>query len=925
MAEYFISNTRGGGTPDGSQSNPFPSLIAAQEATGYQGFWLSNNTFRLWAEDTFDDRINIADKPTLGSNFIIEPWTDITNSSKKPIMTRAKRSFNWTYDAVNDVWVSDALANIRYGGCILEDGEPLDWRIWTTSRAITAQTMVPGTACFDNLSLQYFIKPRTATPSSHLYAACAGIAILRLSRGGSFRISAIDFQLSSQGLSAGGGGAEALRGGWTIEDCDFSFMGGSVDAPNAVALGNGLGISDNTGVQGTSYIKRCRYLDIFDSGLSPQQWENNATIKDIEIIENEAIRCGLTGFEVSLTSQSGTYTNLIENVNIRKSIARDGGYGWSGNRYGSTANGFAYLTNDSSPNSILRNCVIDRCEAINNIGKGYCLYHTSGNISVFRSKAKNCLSAGILQTSRGGFGLAVNHAAYDNYIENCGRGLLFGGSEGGKAGSSLRAHNNFIIGCDIGISNNNVTGETTIAEYNTVVNCDTGVRNFGSGVFNRANNGLYGNTVDFTNVSQGTDIILASQPTIRESNYGLKSPYLSSYYFSKNDLTAFSKNSVVWEGVSNNYTVPQGETEKGLEFSWAGSLDPRIDQSYERRFDFIPSKSFYLRKRIHIPANYYHRACLEIVVSGDISSWAKGDAIVAADGTSDATVYFIDADHVWLLFAENNIYGDGVWTGTITNTTRGESRGSTRYGNSGVGRKFIALWCDGYSGSGQGPTIVFGLNPDYLGGSVIDYSFGADGAGVGQTLPNSQSSYEPFIRVEDAGKWFDVVFRIEMATSEAAADGIIALYLRREGEAEYTRIFNQTNARIGPRAATGNVLFKSGYLFGYWNGGVEVDTKIHVSEFELFDTRPRIFRDGVEFTLIDASTNNRQALANNTSVSLTTYTNASSPEVSVYSGTISSGGNIEFRDIEWVAGESREGVIKAGQLRQSVVFDVTEL
>ena len=256
MAEYFISTSRYNGTPDGSQSRPFRSLIEAQQATGYQGYWLSDNTFRLWADDTFDDRINLGDAASLGSNFVIEPWTDITNASKRPIMTRAIRNLNWTFDNTNGVWVSDALGNIRYGGCILEDGEPLDWAVWQTNRATTTATMVAGQATYDNQTLQYLIKPRSGTPANHIYAACAGISQIRLSRASRFRISAIEFQLSSQGVSIGAGGSGRSRGGWSIEDCEFAYMGGSVDVVNGTTLGNGLGISNNINEFGTSYVKR---------------------------------------------------------------------------------------------------------------------------------------------------------------------------------------------------------------------------------------------------------------------------------------------------------------------------------------------------------------------------------------------------------------------------------------------------------------------------------------------------------------------------------------------------------------------------------------------------------------------------------------------------------------------------------------------
>lgn len=510
MAVYYISNSRAVGQQDGSQSNPFSSLWAAKNATGYAGFWISDNTFRLWASDTFDDYVNQPDQISIGSKFVIEPWTNINNQSKKPILTRAKRNFIWTFDKVNNVWVSDALANIRYGGVILEDGVPLNWTIWINSRSSTAATMVAGCACFDNLTLQYFIKPRSGTSANHSYAACAGTQNFRHSHGGLFKIRAIEFQLSSQGILLGGGGFDVLTGGWSIEDVDVRYCGASVDSPNAVALGNGLEIMHNDGTNSTAYIKRTKVYDCFDSGISPQIFDNGI-IKNIEIEDCEAHRCGLTGFEVSISSRSGTSINSVENVNIRRCLAKDCGKGFSGDRYGGTAIGYSFLSNDKSPNSHVTNCGIFDSVATGCIGYALALPHAGGIITATRNYFTSN-GGGVIANPKSGFGPGVDYRITDNIIRNCTKVITFGSNGSGLTGSKMVASTNLIEFCETGILNQTNIGDSAIAKDNFIVSCGTGISSVGSGTFTADKNKLFGNNNPVAGIPLGTNFLYNNLP-----------------------------------------------------------------------------------------------------------------------------------------------------------------------------------------------------------------------------------------------------------------------------------------------------------------------------------------------------------------------------------------------------------------------------
>lgn len=309
------------------------------------------------------------------------------------------------------------------------------------------------------------------------------------------------------------------------------------------------------------------------------------------------------------------------------------------------------------------------------------------------------------------------------------------------------------------------------------------------------------------------------------------------YYFNAGDTMAMNKNGMTWTATTTIET-PAGETEAGARFEWPASADPRGQNSFERHFDFPQKSEFWLRTRFYIPPNYFHRFVLSLIITGDISTWQVGDVILSGDAPHRGTINFIDGQEIFILFAGHWQYGSGTWTANITNLTRNEVRASTRNGAWDAGRKFMALYCDGYSGLGQSPTIVLGLLPDEFGNSVIDFSYSGDGSGTGQ-LPNSRSETRMFITLQDRDSWFEFCIHVKQATAEAALDGQIELFYKKDGWTSWRTLLTQYDAQIGPRAASaGDDRFRQGYLFGYWNSVEAVNTLIHVSEVEVFSTKP---------------------------------------------------------------------------------------
>lgn len=516
MTIFYVRNSLGNSSEDGSQLAPYKTISAAVTALGAS---MAGHTLRLWASDTFDERVGQGSQNLQGDGFTIERWYNSGNESSRPIVTRALRALTWTFDSTNNVWVSQALANIQHGGCITEDGVPMNWTSWTTNRATTCAAM-PATdaATFDHSTLQYLIRPHDGTPADHVYAATAGAYSFNISNAGSWHIREIDLRYSAYGLYA-----NAVRGGWTLDDVDVRFVGAGSQTVGGIPSGNGIGIGANTGAQGISYVRRCRMFDIFDTGYSPQIFNNNDICRDIEASDLEFWRCGLHGYELSISSTNATTVpnQLIENVHLRNSRAMLSGQGWSGNRYGSNGNGYAMLTNNSSVNAIIRNSTVTGSSAEDCLGRGVILYHTNGKVSALRNTVKRC-GTGITLTSRTGFAAnTVDHGAIGNTIEDCPLGIELGRNTSGVA-SVVRADNNIIKTCAVGIRNISRTGDVAYARNNVLIGNTTAIHDNGAGGnFTKATNVLQGNTTAYNNSVTGNDIALASRPRF-ESDLGLE-------------------------------------------------------------------------------------------------------------------------------------------------------------------------------------------------------------------------------------------------------------------------------------------------------------------------------------------------------------------------------------------------------------------
>lgn len=135
--------------------------------------------------------------------------------------------------------------------------------------------------------------------------------------------------------------------------------------------------------------------------------------------------------------------------------------------------------------------------------------------------------------------------------------------------------------------------------------------------------------------------------------------------------------------------------------------------------------------------------------------------------------------------------------------------------------KLFALWMDGYSSNGNGPTMAWEFWGDDSGGSNLAYHYVNGGKkGLGPHL-----QFTPFITYpDDQGRWMQVTIRAKASSSSASSDGVIQLYRRWAGESSHTLIHDDKHADI-PSPSGGPNGWAAGYFMGWSNPGYADDTE----------------------------------------------------------------------------------------------------
>ncbi len=312
--------------------------------------------------------------------------------------------------------------------------------------------------------------------------------------------------------------------------------------------------------------------------------------------------------------------------------------------------------------------------------------------------------------------------------------------------------------------------------------------------------------------------------------------WLAQFNFNSGDTSTTVKSGVSFQSVQALGT-PAGQSEQGLQFTYDATIPTDDPSNSEIRFTHPPAAETWQKIRLFIPANFFHRQITVVEVSGDISSWVSGDSIIGVDG-STATIHSKATNVVFLLFAENS-YSNSSWVGSITNTTRSQTRTSTSRYVEADNNKLFTKWADDYSSSGAGPTIVWEFRASGDGGSILGQQYSAGAYTNTGAHGRDQIFANDLITPADFGAWMELIFHVKMSSARGVRDGVIGVYQKKSGASVFTKILEQTEADIGaPVEAVTPTQLSQGYFSGYSNSGYDVQTSLYVSQFWHSNTLP---------------------------------------------------------------------------------------
>jgi hypothetical protein len=275
-------------------------------------------------------------------------------------------------------------------GIILEDGVPLEFRVWNID---AATSFGPDTGVFTydpssfNSSTLYIRCTDSGNPSAHTIEAGFDLFGIHGDGRSYIRINNIHFQnYSLHGVT--------MKNCSNIEvrNCIAENIGGAILSTSPVIYaGNGFEFTLNS--------SNCSVYDstaknIFDSGFSPQVFESNTTTRNVLFENCTAEKCGFAGFELSVLKYGTSSNESLENIRIVSCAVTGSGTGWSGIRYGSEGHGIRVKADtgagDITGVSITRSTISD-CE-----GAGIYIGGETGTVEISRTRISDNNDAGVM-------------------------------------------------------------------------------------------------------------------------------------------------------------------------------------------------------------------------------------------------------------------------------------------------------------------------------------------------------------------------------------------------------------------------------------------------------------------------------------------------------------------------------------------------
>lgn len=154
--------------------------------------------------------------------------------------------------------------------------------------------------------------------------------------------------------------------------------------------------------------------------------------------------------------------------------------------------------------------------------------------------------------------------------------------------------------------------------------------------------------------------------------------------------------------------------------------------------------------------------------------------------------------------------------------------------------KFFALWMDGYSHKGEGPTVAWEFWGSDDGSSRLAFHY-SEGS---YNILGGHQGHDDFISVPgDRGRWMEITIHAKASSNGQSNDGVIELWRRWENESPSERkLMHQTTDAVLPIPSQGAQGWKAGYFMGWANAAYARDTEwlidhITISDQSLIDTQ----------------------------------------------------------------------------------------
>lgn len=155
--------------------------------------------------------------------------------------------------------------------------------------------------------------------------------------------------------------------------------------------------------------------------------------------------------------------------------------------------------------------------------------------------------------------------------------------------------------------------------------------------------------------------------------------------------------------------------------------------------------------------------------------------------------------------------------------------------------KFFALWMDGYSNKGEGPTVAW----EFWGASDGSSRLAFHHSEGGNNILGGHEGHFNFISVpNDLGRWMEITMHIKASSDGSSSDGVIELWRRWENEApDQRKLYHQKTNAILPIPSQGPQGWNAGYFMGWANASYRKSTEWLIDQITI-STEPLLDPSG---------------------------------------------------------------------------------